>query len=199
MHGLLFFVTSKAAELLLMLYAVQEPGAAAQIRGAARAGKDFGEDVRGVESRDWRKETAGARQAEAIDQAEEAVGMARTSESFDVVRELGRALTGVEEGTMYGAPALKLGGKMLACMATNKAADPDSLVVQVGFVNRDLLIAKDPSVYYVRTHYVPYPAVVVRLNRIKRSDLQELLEMAHRFLSSEKRRAAKPARRRVQG
>jgi hypothetical protein len=112
--------------------------------------------------------------------------------SFDLVRELGRALTGVEEGTMYGSPALKLRGKMLACIATNKAADPDSLVAQVGFVNRDLLIAKDPSVYYVRKHYAPYPAVVVRLNRIKRSDLQELLEMAHRYLSSEKKSRAKP-------
>ena len=114
------------------------------------------------------------------------------STSFELVRELARALPGVEEGTMYGSPAIKLGGKLLACIATNKAADPDSLVVQVGFVNRDLLIAKDPSVYYVRKHYIPYPAVVVRLNRIERSDLQELLGMAHRFLSSAKKRTSKP-------
>jgi hypothetical protein len=112
--------------------------------------------------------------------------------SFEDVRELGRALPDVEEGKMYGTPALKLHGKLLACMATNKSADPGSLVVQVGFVNRDLLIAKDPSVYYVRKHYAPYPAVVVRLNRIKRRELQELLEMAHRFLSSAKKRTTKP-------
>ena len=119
--------------------------------------------------------------------------MRRTKgESFDRVRDLGRALTGVEEGTMYGSPALKLRGKMLACVATNKAADPDSLVVQVGFVNRDLLIAKDPSVYYVRKHYAPYPVVVVRMNRIKRDDLEELLGMSYRYMSSEKKSRAKP-------
>jgi hypothetical protein len=118
------------------------------------------------------------------------------SASFELVRELARPLPDVEEGTMYGAPAIKLGGKLLACIATNKAADPDSLVVHVGFVNRDLLIAKDPSVYYVRKHYLSYPVVVVRLNRIKRSDLKELLGMAHRFLSSAKTRTTKPKRTR---
>jgi len=51
-------------------HAVQEPGAAAQVRRAARAGKDFERDVRGVESRDRRQETAGARQTEVHSEAE---------------------------------------------------------------------------------------------------------------------------------
>ncbi len=108
----------------------------------------------------------------------------KKSAAFDVVRELGGSLPDVEEGTMYGSPALKLRGKMLACIATNKAADPDSLVVQVGFVNRDLLVVKDPSTYYVRKHYVSYPVVLVRLTIVKRDDLREVLEMAWRYTSS---------------
>ena len=108
---------------------------------------------------------------------------------FDIARELGLKLEGVEEGTMYGAPALKLRGKLLACMATNKSADPDSLVVQVGFVNRDLLVVKDPDVYYYRKHYASYPVVLVRLNRVTQTDLREVLEMAHRHMSSAGRRS----------
>ena len=71
--------------------------------------------------------------------------MRSRKDAFGLVRELGLGLPGVEESTMYGSPALKLRGKMLACMTTNKAADPDSLAVQVGFVNRDLLVVKDPK------------------------------------------------------
>ena len=110
--------------------------------------------------------------------------------AFDPVRELGLGLPGVEESTMYGAPALKLKGKMLACMTTNKAADPDSLAVQVGFVNRDFLVIKDPKTYYLRKHYEGYPVVLVRLNVIARDELREILEMAHRHMST----TAKPRR-----
>ncbi len=120
------------------------------------------------------------------------------SDAFAVVRELGLSLPDVEEGTMYGAPALKLRGKMLACITTNKAADPDSLAVQVGFVNRDLLIVKDPSTYYLRKHYASYPVVLVRLNTVKRNDLRDVLDMAWRYASGagkrgRAKRKARPA------
>ena len=108
------------------------------------------------------------------------------------MRELGLVMPGVVESTMYGAPALKLRGKLLACIATNKSADPDSLVVQVGFVNRDLLVVKDPDVYYYRKHYASYPVVLVRLNAVSKNDLREVLEMAHRHMAG----AVKRARRR---
>jgi hypothetical protein len=112
--------------------------------------------------------------------------------AFDLVRELGLSLPDVVDATMYGAPALKLRGKLLACIATNKSADPDSLVVQVGFVNRDLLVVKDPDVYYYRKHYASYPVVLVRLKRVARADLREVLGMAHRHLSSASRRTRQP-------
>ncbi len=115
--------------------------------------------------------------------------------AFDVVRELAAHLPGVEESTMYGSPALKLRGKMLACMATNKAADPDSLVVQVGFVNRDLLVVKDPKTYYLRKHYEGYPVVLVRLSVIARDELREILEMAHRHVSGTAKRRGRKVRR----
>ena len=43
--------------------------------------------------------------------------MPKSTISFDTVRKIGLALPGVEESTAYGAPALKVRGKLLACGA----------------------------------------------------------------------------------
>ena len=93
-------------------------------------------------------------------------------------------MPGVEEGTAYGAPALKLNGQLLACMATNKAAEPDSLVVRVDFAQRDELIAAEPDVYYLKDHYVDYACVLVRLKRMHPDALRDLLRMAWQFVNS---------------
>jgi len=55
------------------------------------------------------------------------------AQPFRIVRTLGLELPGVEESTMYGAPALKVRGTLLACMASHKSAEPGSLVVRIGF------------------------------------------------------------------
>jgi hypothetical protein len=65
---------------------------------------------------------------------------------FATVRKLGLALPDVAQSTMYGAPALRVRGHMFACMASHKSAEPNTLVVRVGFDQRDELIAADPEV-----------------------------------------------------
>ena len=52
--------------------------------------------------------------------------MPRRKTTFDDVRTIGLDLPDVEEATMYGAPALKVRGKLLACMASHKSAEPGS-------------------------------------------------------------------------
>jgi hypothetical protein len=116
--------------------------------------------------------------------------VAKRTLTFDAVREIGRALPATEEATMYGSPALKVNGRMFACIAINKSAEPNSLAVLVGSDERDDLIAGDPSVYYVTSHYLDSPAVLVRLDRVRRDALRDLLLAAHR------RASATPARRR---
>jgi len=44
--------------------------------------------------------------------------------TLDTVRKLALELPGVEESTAYGAPAFKVGGKLLACIPTHKSAEP---------------------------------------------------------------------------
>jgi hypothetical protein len=101
--------------------------------------------------------------------------------NFDTVRELGLALPDVVDGTAYGSTALKLCGKLLACIPTNKSAEPDSIVVRIDLQRRAELVRQQPDVYYITDHYAPHPTVLVRLSRITRAALRELLRDAHRF------------------
>ena len=112
---------------------------------------------------------------------------------FDTVRNIGLALPGVEESTAYGSPALKVHGKLLACIAVNRSAEPGSLAVRVDFDDRAELIAADPDVYYVTDHYVGYNAVLVRLSRVTPDVLRDLLGMAHKFVT--RNAAARPPAR----
>jgi hypothetical protein len=121
--------------------------------------------------------------------------MPRGKLTFDDVRQLARALPDVEDGTTYGSPAFKVAGKMFACLATHKSAEPDSLVVCIDFERRDELIAGDPDVYYLKDHYVNYQCVLVRLGRVERDALGDLLRMAHRFASTRGKRRARGRRR----
>ena len=110
---------------------------------------------------------------------------------FDVVREVARELCkvtpGIEESVSRGVRSLKFRGKLLACPAINKSAEPDSLVVKLGIEQREELIAADPDVYYVTDHYVKYPSVLVRMSRIHRDSLRGLLAMALKFVNNESR------------
>ena len=118
--------------------------------------------------------------------------MPRTPLNLDAVRELALALPGVEVSTSYGATSFKLRGKLIACQAINKSAEPNCLVVKIPFEARDELIAAQPDVYYVTDHYVNYPSVLVRLSRVNRDALHDLLGMASRFVGET---TSKPRRR----
>jgi hypothetical protein len=114
--------------------------------------------------------------------------------TFDTVREIGLGLPDVEEGTIYGSPALKVRGKLLTCLAINKSAEPDSLAVRIDFEQRAELISADPSIYYLTDHYVDHPVVLVRLSRIHLDALRDLLDAAWRFVSEKAAGSQRPYR-----
>ena len=115
--------------------------------------------------------------------------------TFDIVREIGLALPDVEEGTMYGSPALKVRGNLLTCLAIHKSAEPESLAVRIDFDQRAGLLAEEPETYYLTDHYVDYPVVLVRLSQIRIDQLRDLLGSAWRFVTTQKRRkASRPVR-----
>jgi hypothetical protein len=109
--------------------------------------------------------------------------MAKSTITFDTVRQIGLALPGVEESTAYGAPALKVDKKIMACVPINSSAEPASLAVWVDFEDRAELLAADPEVYYVTDHYASHSVVLVRLSRVQPDMLRDLLGMAHKFVT----------------
>jgi hypothetical protein len=109
--------------------------------------------------------------------------MAKDDPNLDRVRELVLKLADVEETTIHGAPAWKLGGKLLACPAIHKSAEANSLLVKVGPKERAVLMATKPAAYYTTDHYRSDSVVLVRLSKIDRRSLQSLLKKAWRFLS----------------
>jgi hypothetical protein len=106
---------------------------------------------------------------------------------------VGLALPGVEATTKYdGSPVLKVGGAFMAGLAMHRSAEPVTLVVRVGFEERECLLEDAPETYYVTDYYRRHPVVLVRLSRIDRDALRDLLSASWR-LTLPKARAQRPA------
>lgn len=114
--------------------------------------------------------------------------MPKSRVTFDTVRKIARTLPGVEDVSAYGAPAIKVNGSLMACIAVNKAAEPNSLMVRIDFDQRDAMIEEAPATYYLKDHYAPYPTVLVRLSQISEAELRDLLNASWRFVTSKKKR-----------
>jgi len=111
------------------------------------------------------------------------------ADPFEMVRTVGLALPDVEDATRYdGSPVLKLGGCFMAGLATHPSAEPHSLVVRSGCEEREWLIADAPETYYLTAYYRSYPLVLVRLSRIERDALRDLLSVSWRLTSAKARK-----------
>lgn len=90
----------------------------------------------------------------------------------DEIRNLVVALPATEEGTSYGYPSFKAGGKFL----TRIRDEDDSIVVYVSSIDeRDMLIEADPATFHVTDHYRSYPIVLARISSVDRGWLQACL------------------------
>ena len=96
--------------------------------------------------------------------------------SLETLWKLALALPGTEEGTSYGTPAFKVRGKLFARLRE----DGDSLVVNMGFEEREALMQTDPETFYITDHYLSYTWLLVRLSKVRADKLAELLEQAWR-------------------
>lgn len=97
--------------------------------------------------------------------------------TFDTVRQFASALPEVEEGTSYGTPAFKVKKKLFLRLRE----DGDSLVVKIDFLKRDILINAEPETFYITDHYRDYPAILVRLSKVRPEVLRDLIEQAWRL------------------
>src|SRR5688572_18581383 len=108
--------------------------------------------------------------------------MPRQAIDFEVVRTLGAALPDVKDASSRRGTALKIKGRLMACEAIHRSAEPNSLMVRISLKRREALLAQNAEAYYLTDHYAPYPAVLVRLPRIKRASLKDLLTESWEFV-----------------
>ena len=110
------------------------------------------------------------------------------AEVFAGVRELGLALPDVEAATKYdGSPLLKRGGSFMAGLAMHRSAEPDTLVVRARLEERESMIEDAPETYYLTDYYRRHPVVLVRLARIDRDALRDVLTLSWRLTGKKPR------------
>jgi hypothetical protein len=103
--------------------------------------------------------------------------------SWDDVVEIGTRLPGVELGTSFRTPALRVRGKGMCRLRSN----PDALVLRVSDMGeREALLQGQPDVFFTTPHYDAYPYVLVRLAAVDPAELEELLEEAWRVFAAKR-------------
>ena len=102
--------------------------------------------------------------------------------SFETARAIALALPGVTEQPSYSTPGFKLGTKFLARLHQ----DGKSLVIKIGFDEREMLMAADPESFYITDHYKGYPAMLVGLASVPVETLRRLLEQSWRQIASKR-------------
>ena len=103
----------------------------------------------------------------------------------------------VEAATKYdGSPVLRVDGVFMAGLAMHRSAEPETLVVRMEFEEREWLLEDAPETYYVTDYYRRYPVVLVRLSRIDRDALRDLLTTSWRLTLAKTHKRGRPRRQR---
>ena len=61
-----------------------------------------------------------------------------------------------------------------------------ALAIRCDFLDREILLQADPEVFFVTEHYLDYPMMLVRLDKIRLSALPDLIERAWRMVAPPK-------------
>ena len=107
--------------------------------------------------------------------------------TFDEVVAAARHLPGLEVGTSYNTPALKVKGRFMGRLRTEAEG---ALVLRCELFDREMLMQADAQTFFITDHYKDYPAVLIDLKQLRRAALPQLLEAAWRLVAPAKLIAA---------
>lgn len=97
--------------------------------------------------------------------------------TWDDVLAIGARFPGVEAGTSYGTPALKVHGAFMCRLRT----DPDALAIRVRDLGEREALLQSGGAFFTTPHYDGHPYVLVDLERVDSAELAELVEDAWRI------------------
>jgi hypothetical protein len=93
------------------------------------------------------------------------------------------ALPGAEAVTSYGTPGVKIKGKILSRWRTEAEG---ALAIRCDFLDRQILLQIQPDVFFLTDHYLNYPMILVRLNKVSKDVLTDVTERAWRLVAPAK-------------
>jgi hypothetical protein len=93
------------------------------------------------------------------------------------------AYPATEESTSYGTPAIKVKGKLLSRWRTEAEG---GLALRCDLLDREILLQTDPESFFLTDHYVGYPWILVRLDRISAESLTDVVRRGWRLVAPAK-------------
>jgi len=111
--------------------------------------------------------------------------------TWDDVRRIAEALPEVEESTSYRQPCFKTGGKTFVNLSPH---EPGALVVRVPPELQAAMVKGRPELFFITPHYRGYGTVLIRLDEVKKKDLQAAVQDAYAHVRAglKPRRPARP-------
>jgi hypothetical protein len=101
--------------------------------------------------------------------------------TFEDVTRIAADLPGVNVGTSYGTPALRIGKKLMARMWE----DGEVLVLKpIEDIEQRFLMETRPDVFFKTPHYEGYDAVLVHLSAADEETLRDMLGQCWRHLAT---------------
>src|SRR5580704_16873390 len=105
---------------------------------------------------------------------------AAIAKSYERYLKVALALPGTEASTSYGTPAVKVRGKILSRWRTEAEG---ALAIRCDFLDRQILLQAQPEVFFLTDHYLDYPMVLVRLEKVSRVVLVDVVERGWRLVA----------------
>jgi len=108
--------------------------------------------------------------------------------TFDDLVCIASDLPGIEVGTSYGTPALRVGKKLICRMKE----DGETMVLKpLEDIELHFLMDTQPDVFYQTPHYQGWPTILIHLSRIDEAQVRELIVQCWERLATKKLLAAR--------
>jgi hypothetical protein len=108
---------------------------------------------------------------------------AAITKGYERYLKIALALPGAEASTSYGTASVKIRGKLLSRWRSEAEG---ALAVRCDFLDRQILLQTQPEVFFLTDHYLDYPMVLVRLDKVSRAVLVDVAERAWRLVAPAK-------------
>jgi hypothetical protein len=107
----------------------------------------------------------------------------RIAKGYERYLEIVLKYPGTEQAASYGTPAVKVAGKLISRWRTEAEG---ALGIRCDFIARQILLQTQPDVFFITDHYKNSAGILVRLDKIRKDALADIVERAWRMVAPKK-------------